>query len=247
MALELRKELASAVTNPSGSHATFFIDENGQPAVKDALGNVAPAASLDGAPLVLAEGTAPSAENDKGKLYAKDVNGITELFYRDDLANTGKETQLTRDGLIGATPSTLFDDSGIAELNIAMDGGGGTTTLNTGLIFPILGDNQIVSIYLRIEGALDSGNGGDSDVGDGVFILAWNTAPAIPSAIDGLIKDQSGGNDWNVFLTLLNTIDVNGAGELTIELDNSKGDAYEATLRISISPGKSLSFDPSFL
>jgi len=101
MSLELKKQPASSVPNPPGTHETFFIDENGQPAFRSASGTTRPAVSVDGSPLVLNEqATAPAAENDKGKIYTKDVGGITEFFYRDDLANGGNEIQLTSNGSV---------------------------------------------------------------------------------------------------------------------------------------------------
>lgn len=56
-------------------------------------------------PVVLAEQSAPAAEADTVKLYAKDVSGESEMFVRD---SAGNEVQVTDDGVVSGSNRTDF-------------------------------------------------------------------------------------------------------------------------------------------
>jgi len=253
MALELRREPAAGVPRPDNAHESFFVDENGQPALKNSDGVIRLAVSLDGDPLLLQkQSSPPPAVTDAGRIYAKDVSGVTELFYRDDSGNGGKETQVTSDGAVSsAVPGTQF--TGTQFVDIAVNApDGGPTAYNTGLIFPILGDNQLTTIHFRLEAMTNLA--GTSDVGDGGFLVEWGTAITLPEADLGtaganVLTDIYGGDGWGdnfvPFMSGAGAFSLNGAGELIITINNGKGDTYAGTMRVGITPGSLLSFDPT--
>lgn len=87
--------------------------------------------------VTLRTGSAPTAVADKGFVYAKDVSGKAELFYRDE---DGNEVQLTSAGKLGAA------DENLLALNATF---GGALSV-TGILTP-LGDMN-PTVYVDFAG-----------------------------------------------------------------------------------------------
>jgi len=239
MSYELRKEPAEGVPTPNISHGSYFVDENGQPTLKGSDGTVSPAVVVAGQPLDLNEqAMAPASAIDAGRIYTKDVGGITELFYRDDVGNGGKEAQISDDGVLaGGSTSTWFGSGQMADFNVVVGPiTGGSTT--TGLVLPILGANQLVTVYFRFMAKDDVGS--SSDLGDGGFLFGWGSTPS-PGSIVGLILAAFGQATWAA--APLDDITIDGSGVITIVFGT--GDTYEGLMRVGVSPGTLLPFDPT--
>ena len=110
MSIKLRKQSATAVTVPDGLYVQLFVDVDGQPKIMDSSGTVIPLAQASTLTLV-EQGTAPSGEATKFKLYAQDVGGNVELFAIDSSSN---DIQMTSNGalLAAAGPATQLQTLG---------------------------------------------------------------------------------------------------------------------------------------
>jgi len=87
MSFKMRKQPGSSVSLPDSSRVQFFVDENGNPATKNHLGIVSPAATVDGAPIPLDKQTVDPPgfiAGVRGLLYAKDSGGVVMPFFRAD-------------------------------------------------------------------------------------------------------------------------------------------------------------------
>jgi hypothetical protein len=85
-------------------HVTFFVDEAGNPSLKDSTGAVTPAITA-GTPLQLNEqASTPPVVGNAVKIYSKDVSGRSEFFVLND---TDGEVQITSAGAI-PMPDTPF-------------------------------------------------------------------------------------------------------------------------------------------
>ena len=240
MALELRRQSAQSVPTPDTAHESFFVDEDGQPVLKNSSGVTRPAVSLTGDPLVLNEqGSAPGTEALKGKLYSKDVSGGTEFFYLDA---AGNEVQITEGGALlgGGGGGTWFEDAVQGpNISVAIPTGGGTTTVSMGVTFPILGANQATTMRIQIEGGRAT-----ADVGFLDLLLGWGTQPSLPdAAFLGNLLILSGGLELDVFP--VSGIELDASAVVSLVFDQDGSDPYEATYRVSISPGTLLTFDPT--
>ena len=119
MSIALKKRPAAGVPTPSVMHVTFFVDENGNPALKDSEGVVTPATNAGG-PLQLDEQeNTPVTVAGAVKVYSKNVDGNSELF---SLNGNGEEVQITAgNGLTSNTtirwkddePGQLFDATNV--------------------------------------------------------------------------------------------------------------------------------------
>src|SRR5437879_4183016 len=95
----IRKIAPTDAPTPPATHQTFFIDDNGNPSLKDSMGVVTPATNA-GNPLTLNEQvTAPATQASKVQLYSKAVGASTELFTLDPFSN---EVRVTDGGSIAA-------------------------------------------------------------------------------------------------------------------------------------------------
>ena len=244
MALTLRKQPADSVSNPtSASRVSLFVDSvTGNPSTKDSTGAVAPMVTVDGSPLTLNEVTVPGTEANKGKLYAKDVAGGTELFYLDD---SGTEVQMTDAGATaggGGGAGTYFQDALISDdIVVNVPSGGGSIVYPTGLTLPALAANQNMGI--RIETRLVSADG--SDAGWWTPLHHWGAAPALPIANLtplGYASGQAGSID--ALQTVMVALSVDAGGAVSIEIDDSKSSTLFGSLRMAITIDQ-LDYDPT--
>jgi len=120
MSIALKKRPPAGVPTPSVQHVTFFVDDDGNPSLKDSNGVVTPATNAGGPIQLNEQPGAPATVAGAAKLYSKIVDGITETFALNDL---GDEVQLTADGGIAtgrrikwanAIPGELFDSTQVA-------------------------------------------------------------------------------------------------------------------------------------
>ena len=240
MALELIRESPDNVSVPDGAHESFFVDEDGQPQLKNSDGTVRASVALDGDPLVLNEqSSAPSAIINAGHIYSKDVNGITEMFYRDDLGNTGKETQVTRDGSLASSLGTFYEAANFGTFPVSVPAGAtGDVAINTGVIFPLLGDNQVSTLHMRIHGIGTI----TQDIGEYVLAFTWATAPTLPNPgfvdLNRAAYGHSSGNATDapdVWVSIFTDITLNSAGEIVLHFDDQvEASTYEAQVHISV-------------
>lgn len=70
--------------------------------------------------VTLPEGAAPAATVGEGYLYTKDVGGITELFYREDLDAGGTEIQVTDDGKVLAI-GAIANGGGVPDIESGLE------------------------------------------------------------------------------------------------------------------------------
>ena len=243
MALELQRELSSGVPNPPRTHAAFYVDENGQPVLKSSDGVVTSAMSLSGDALVLNEqGGPPGTGVDDGAIYSKDVDGVTEFFYQDDSDNGSKETQVTSDGamlgLIEDGIGTWFEEgTESVDLDVTIVQGGGLV-LDTGLVFPINGDEQLTQMYVRSMSVGD----GAHDLGWINFTFGWNTAPTLPIASllgDHFKASTQAGNLPNIS-QILQDASLDASGVLSLIFSDPKDFDFEGRLKVILSPGFNL-------
>lgn len=257
MAITIRKQDDSEVAAPqSASRVSYYVDNAGTPKFKDSNGVVTPAVSVDGSPLTLNEqGSAPTAENDKGKIYTKDVGGITEFFYRDDLANTGKEVQITADGALNvATPpaslSVFFDSSQEDEQTTTVASGTGTVPLTfTGITLPALTTaNQIFVMYIRAASALAGSVNLDAGL-TWTQIFGWGASPPGAHPITGLNSeslDEFAQNNTNI-ATYTASIDTNASGNPILNFTRNLNNDRFVVAKMVVSPVYNVGFDPSQL
>lgn len=99
-AFEITEEADIDVTPPTlaGRVKVFWSTDTQTISVRKPNGDLVVSAVFDGTPLIMDEqGADPGPVADKGKLYTKEVAGLTELFYLDD---TGQPVQLTSNGAV---------------------------------------------------------------------------------------------------------------------------------------------------
>lgn len=94
MSIKLKKQSAGSVSTPRDTHVQLYVGMDGLPRIKDSEGSDTEL-SQSGVLTLVEQGTSPSPEADKFKIYSKDVAGLTELFFLD---NAGQEIQVTDDG-----------------------------------------------------------------------------------------------------------------------------------------------------
>ena len=123
---------------------------------------------IDGGSLCIAERAAdPAAVANEGKVYTKDVAGITELFYRDSAGNVRQLTPPSAGGVPGgANTDVQFNNAG------TFDGNAGFTY-----------DGTNVTIANRLDVPTLQGTAGVIDVGNGVSDLTLSATPASATAI----------------------------------------------------------------
>lgn len=208
MSVKLKKRPAAGVVSPPPSHMAFFVDENGNPALKDSNGVVTPATNAGG-PLQLNEqGSAPAPVANAIKLYAKDVNGRTEAFAIDE---DGNEIQVTSEGNLNpyqrfvwkdGVPGSLQDATQILPTLADVDAvlieeattlsGLGTKeaqTINNGdrvlRAVPLSGtEDQVANgIYIASAGAWTRATDADewSEIQDAV--VEWEIEPGPPAVV----------------------------------------------------------------
>lgn len=144
MSIKLRRQASGSFPNPAVHHLAFFVDENGIPSLKDSNGVVTPAVSLDGSPISLdIQGSAPAAESNTIKLYAKDVGGVSQPFFRSD---DGTEVQ------IKASSGGAFWDTinGKAEIEVVDIAGSGSTSQTTGITVSLPASTWVM-LPFRVE------------------------------------------------------------------------------------------------
>lgn len=216
MAILLRKKTDAEVSAPSNaSRVTLYVDSDGNPKIKDSTNSVASAMSVTGGPLALDnQGSAPSTESGKSKLYAKDVSSNSEFFVLD---GAGNEVQVTSAGALavaGGDPSTWFTNGQTYEHVIDYTGSSGADTTDTGLVIPNT-NYQLLTIYLQNN---YYGSGGENGVGWTQYHTAWGTAPTPPFAFIP-IGTNSSSNTTVIYTGLL--VNPNGTLEVTINSGSS--------------------------
>lgn len=249
MPTQYPKQPGESVPDAIPGSVVTFADPTGKLGTRDESGTVKPSVEPDGSPILLEERDAgPGPGVKQGGLYAKDVSGVTELFYQDSSGNGNKEAQVTEDGVVKApapTPSTFFEPTQAADLAVFVESGI-PVALNTGLVFPILGDNQTTQAALRFEATTNQAGGPALDMGLATVVVAWNTAPTLPDP--GLISRfiGSGGDaNFEFWGSVVTGLSLNASGEMVIDLGHNLGGVeWAGTLRVMLGPGKLMSFDP---
>jgi len=100
MSIALKKKPGGAVPTPPSTHLTFFVDQSGNPSLKDSTGAITPATNAGGPALFNEQGSTPALAPNAVKVYAKDVDSTSQLFALND---AGEETQITG----GVEPSAI--------------------------------------------------------------------------------------------------------------------------------------------
>jgi len=104
MSIALKKRPGDGVPTPPPSHLTFFVDENGNPSLKDSDGVITPATSAGGPSQYNVLPDAPDPTAGSAKVYSKNVGGVSELFAINDF---GQEVQITSGGSLAAVTATM--------------------------------------------------------------------------------------------------------------------------------------------
>lgn len=134
---------------------------------------------------------------------------------------------------------TYFKSAQDNEVTISYTGGAGNVDVPLGVTLPALAANQIFSLLLRILGANDQAL---QDVGEEDLLIGWATSPGahpVASLAALLIKVSSGGGFTSFPLANLKS---DGTGQLILTINSA--DDYEATIKVHLSPLKTLPFAP---
>jgi hypothetical protein len=115
MSIALKKRPGAGVPTPAATHLTFFVDQSGNPSLKDSNGVVTPATNAGGPVQLNEQPDTPSTASGAAKLYSKNIGGKAEVF---SLNDAGEETQITKGGSVNNNntirwkddvPGNLFD------------------------------------------------------------------------------------------------------------------------------------------
>jgi hypothetical protein len=238
MTIQIRRQSAADVPTLEG-HDSLFADETGQPKLK-APGGAVTAFGNEGAPVTLDEQvSAPAAEANKVKLYAKEISGFSQPFFRGD---DGVEVQL---GV--PVPARFFDGAESFTIEDTLPASPGTVAFNTGIV-PSLFPNGLLTISIESQSVVALGQ---VDMGSVVTTLLWDTTP--PVSDPNFTSNHFNGSviigmpTAILFGALAGTPEpftLNASGELVLTLAGVGKLTARLLLKVTVAPSQALGFDP---
>ncbi len=147
--------------------------------------------------ILLNETTAPSTTANQGALYTKEVDGQTELFFREE--SSGTEVQITNAGILngsGATQvfkadGTFTAPAGVTTVYLSMVGGGGSGASSSSTTGSEAGGGGGAGV-INFPYTVIPGNDYDVVVGDGGLGVISGGDPGDPSSFDSTVTVQGG-------------------------------------------------------